>query len=63
MRKFWLGIAFLVAASFIGYAGIVNHSDLVGLATVVGAMAAGTFSIVWGNAQEWKAKASNGNSK
>ena len=56
MRKFWLGIAFLAVSTFIAYAGITNGSDLVGLATVMGAQAGGVLAIVWGNAQEHKAK-------
>lgn len=56
-RKLLLGMAFLACATFIAYAGIVNKSDLVGLATIIGAMAAGVLSIVWGNAEEHKADA------
>jgi uncharacterized membrane protein YjjB (DUF3815 family) len=60
MRKLILGLAFLGCATFIVYAGIQEKSDLVGLATVIGALAGGTFGIVWGNTQEWKAKKGNG---
>ena len=55
-RKMLLGLVFLSCATFIAYAGIVNKSDLVGLATIIGAMAAGVLSIVWGNVKEHEAE-------
>jgi len=55
-RKVIIGIAFIAGSTFIAYAGIRNGSDLVGIATVIGALAGGTFGIIWGNAQEHKAQ-------
>lgn len=52
MRKFWLGIGFLACSTFIVWAGIGQGSDLVGLATVIGAQAGGILAIVWGNVKE-----------
>ena len=34
------------------YAGIREGADLVGLSTVVAALAGGTFGVVWGNIKE-----------
>lgn len=59
MRKFWLGIAFIGATTFLVWSGIREHSDLVGLSTVIASLAGGVLAIVWGNAKEWAAK-SNG---
>ncbi len=56
MRKLILGLAFLACSTFICYAGIKQGSDLVGLATVLGALAGGTFGIVWGNVKEHESK-------
>lgn len=57
-RKLLLGIVFIVSGSFIGYMGIKNGSDLLGVATIIGAIAGGVLSIVWGNKEEHKAQAS-----
>lgn len=54
-RKLILGIAFLACSTFIAWAGIIQSSDLVGLATIIGAMAGGTFGLVWGNVKEHQA--------
>jgi len=51
-RKTILGIAFLLVTGFLSYQGIVNKSDLLGLSTVIGAISAGVFGLVWGNVQE-----------
>lgn len=59
MRKFWLGMAFLACSTFIVFAGIKQGTDLVGLATVIGAQAGGILAVVWGNVKE---HASNGKS-
>jgi hypothetical protein len=58
MRKFWLGIVFMVVSGFITFAALngAHDPDLVGLATVIGAIAGGVLGVVWGNTQEWKAK-------
>ena len=58
-RKLTLGLAFLACATFIVYVGIGAGSDLLGLSTVIGAIAAGVFGLIWGNVQEHAAK--NGN--
>ena len=55
-RKIIIGLAFLAGATFISYEGIKNGSDLLGVGTVIGAIAGGVFGIVWGNAQEHKAE-------
>lgn len=55
LRKVIIGLAFIAGATFISYAGIKNGSDLVGLATVIGALAGGVFGIIWGNAKEHEA--------
>jgi len=56
-RKVIIGIAFIGGATFIAWAGIRSGSDLIGLATVIGAIAGGVFGIVWGNAKEHQANA------
>jgi len=57
MRKFWLGFMFMVVSGFITWASLTgNHEpDLVGLATVIGAIAGGVFGVVWGNVKEHQA--------
>lgn len=55
VRKVIIGLAFIAAGTFISVAGIRSGSDLIGLASVIGAIAGGVFGIVWGNAQEHKA--------
>jgi hypothetical protein len=55
MRKFWLGVIFMVCSTFITHSGIGQGTDLVGLATVIGALAGGLFGIVWGNVKEHQA--------
>lgn len=57
MRKFWLGVSFMTVSGVLSWAAIQHGTDLVGLATVIGAIAGGVFGVVWGNSQEWKAKA------
>lgn len=56
MRKVFLGALYIVVCGFLGYTGIEQKSDLLGLSTIFGAMAVGLGTIVWGNAQEWKSK-------
>lgn len=56
MRKFWLGIVFVASGTFLIWAGIQHGSDLIGLSTAVGSLAAGVLAIVWGNSREWAAK-------
>ena len=51
-RKLTLGIFFIVCSSLLIYAGIREGADLVGLSTVVAALAGGTFGVVWGNIKE-----------
>lgn len=50
-----LGLAFIAAGTFLGYAGIRAGSDLIGIATVIGALSGGLLAIVWGNAKEHQA--------
>jgi len=54
-RKLILGCFFIAASALIAYCGIRSGSDLVGLATMIGAMAGGTFGVVWGNLKEHQA--------
>lgn len=58
MRKFWLGMAFMCVAGFIAYTAVHSEHqvDLTGVALIIGAIASGVLSVVWGNSQEWKAK-------
>ena len=53
-RKVILGVIFLLCSSFLIWQGIRSGTDLVGLATVIGAMAGGVLGVMWGNAQEHK---------
>jgi hypothetical protein len=65
-RKFWLGfilgLAFLAVSLVLGYTAmtVAPQVPLVGLSTVIGAIAVGLGSImatfVWGNAKEYEAK-------
>lgn len=57
-RKNILGYAFLGCVTFIVYVAIQNADkpDFLGLATVIGAMAAGVGTLVWGNVKEWESK-------
>jgi len=61
MRKFWLGIVFMLVSGFITYASLTgaHDPDLVGIATVIGAMAGGVFGVVWGNVREHASKAND----
>ncbi len=63
MRKFWLGISFLVVSTGIAVFLVWKQPvapDLVGLAALVTAQAAGVLTIVWGNAKEHQAQANAG---
>lgn len=51
-RKLILGIVFLLCVTFLSYVGITRQSDLLGLSTVIGAISAGVFGIVYGNIKE-----------
>lgn len=53
-RKVIIGLAFICASTFLINAGIKEKSELLGLASVIGALAAGTFGIIYGNMQEHK---------
>ena len=53
-RKLVLGVAYICASTFLAYAAIKHGTDLVGVATVIGAMGAGVFGVVWGNLQSKK---------
>lgn len=57
-RKLIIAVVFLTCGTFIGWSGIRAGSDLVGIATIIGAIAGGVLTIVWGNSQEHKADAS-----
>lgn len=57
-RKLILGLAFIGCATFLIWAGIREHSDLIGLSTVIASLAGGVLAVVWGNAKEHAAKAS-----
>ena len=52
LRKVIIGLAFIGAGAFIAYAGIKEHSELLGLGTVIGALAGGVFGIIYGNIKE-----------
>jgi len=58
LRKVIIGLAFIAGATFIIYTGIKTGSDLLGLSTVIGALAGGVFGIIYGNIAEHKAEAS-----
>jgi len=55
-RKLIMCIAFLGCSTYLVSAALSNSTspDLVGLSTVIGAIAAGVFSLSWGNVQEHK---------
>jgi hypothetical protein len=57
-RKNVLGYVFMLCATYIINAMIIsgNKPDYVGMATVIGAMAAGLGTLVWGNVKEWNAR-------
>lgn len=57
LRKVILGFAFIGSATFLGYAGIKEHSELLGLATIIGAIATGVGALVYGNIKENQANA------
>lgn len=57
LRKVILGFAFIGAATFISYTGIKEHSELLGLSTIIGAIAAGVAALVYGNVKENQANA------
>lgn len=48
-RKIILGVVFLLCATFLGWRGMEGGTPMMDLATVIGAMAGGTFGVVWGN--------------
>lgn len=54
LRKVIIGLAFIAAGTFICFTGIKEKSELLGLASVLGALAAGVFGIIYGNVQEHK---------
>jgi outer membrane lipoprotein SlyB len=62
MRKFWLGVIFMFVSGFVTYASLTgtHEPDLVGLATVIGAIAGGVLGVVWGNVKEHQSKVGNG---
>lgn len=51
-RKLTLGLIFIFCCTFLIWQGIRANADLVGLSTVLGAMAAGVFGVIWGNVKE-----------
>lgn len=57
-RKVIIGLVFIAAVTFVAYTGIKEKSELLGLASVIGAVSAGVFGIIYGNIQEHKAEAS-----
>ena len=56
LRKVIIGLAFIAGATFIIYTGIKLGSDLLGLSTVIGALAGGVFGIIYGNIKEHQAE-------
>ena len=52
MRKFWLGMGFMAVGAVLGWKGIDTGSDLVGLSTIIGAIAGGLFGVIYGNIKE-----------
>ena len=54
LRKVIIGLMFIGCSTFLVSTGIKSGSDLIGLSTVIGAMAAGVFGIIYGNIQENK---------
>jgi Na+-transporting NADH:ubiquinone oxidoreductase subunit NqrE len=57
LRKVILGLAFIGASTFLGCTGIKEHSELLGLATVIAAIATGVAALVYGNIKENQAEA------
>jgi len=55
-RKLILGLVFMGCATFLAYSGIQEGSQLTGVASVIGALAAGVFGVVYGNLKEHQAK-------
>lgn len=53
-RKLVLGVCYILSSTFLAYTGIRHGTDLVGVSTVIGAMGAGVFGVVWGNLQSKK---------
>jgi len=51
-RKLILGSVFILCSSILAFAAIRSGTDLVGLSTVIGAMAAGVGVVVYGNIKE-----------
>jgi multisubunit Na+/H+ antiporter MnhB subunit len=51
----------MIVSGFITWAALngAHDPDLVGIATVIGAIAAGLFGIVWGNVKEHQSKQFN----
>lgn len=59
IRKLLLGMAYLFVVGALTALEIWKHSpaDLTGMGVLAGGMAAGIGTVMWGNAQEHKAKA------
>jgi membrane protease YdiL (CAAX protease family) len=56
-RKLILGMLYLVVVFVIAVLVVVKKSgDLYGVSALAAGLASGVFSIVWGNAQEWKSQ-------
>ncbi len=57
-RKNLLGYVFMLCVTFLVYAMIKGSTppDYIGMATVIGAIAAGLATLVWGNVKEHQAK-------
>jgi hypothetical protein len=53
-RKLQLGYGFLIVAGLIAVLGIMQGSDLLGLAGIITALASGMLTVMWGNSQEHK---------
>lgn len=51
-RKLILGVCFVLSATFLCYVGIKEKTNLLYLATVIGAISTGLLSIVYGNIKE-----------
>ena len=59
-RKNILGYLFLGCCTYLTVVAMQKEtSDLLGLSTVIGAIAAGTFGLVWGNVKEHQAAGAN----
>jgi hypothetical protein len=57
MRKFWLGFVFMLVSGFVTFASLTgtHEPDLIGIATVIGAIAGGLFGVIYGNIKEHQA--------